>query len=598
MSPTVSARSRDLGPALQREATLLGVETTFTSAAGARVESDPQSVARVVDVLRADRRSDATSLLDEVIIAGGPADVRVACPDLDRFDDAELALADGTVLARRDIAGSWPTLPLGCHELAVAASGGAQARATVVVAPETMPTMTGRRSGLFTPAFGLWSNDDPLPAYHHLGDLAAALAARRVDVLFTLPLYDLFLDEPFDPSPYSPVSRLHWNEVYLDDASLPPWPLPATVHDPRVDLASLAVRRRAQLLAAASQLLPTVTDELDSFAAQRPDVVGYARFRTATAPAGDHPTALVERSHVLAQFLAHRQLSSAATRGASLGLDLPVGSHRAGYETWAHPGLFAEGFSVGAPPDPLALDGQDWGFPPQLPGAARRSGYDLWRRLVERASEHAGVVRIDHVMAVHRLWWIPPGEPSSRGVYVRYPADELLAVIAAGAAVHGTVVVGENLGTVPSEVDEAMARWEMLGMYEEGFHLDDGTLPVVPARSVAGIRTHDMPAFATAIGAVEAPAHRAAMPPGRRWDDPGDAVELVLERLAASDAALVVADLDDLTGGTEPHNEPGRPGPSTWRRRLAAPFDKVLAGGDVERRLGMITTRRATEATR
>ena len=119
--------------------------------------------------------------------------------------------------------------------------------------------------------------------------------------------------------------------------------------------------------------------------ARRPDVVDFARFRALHPDAADvgAPTPLVERSHLLAQYLADRQLAAVEGDGrAALALDLPIGSHVAGYETWAHGDLFAAGMTVGAPPDEFFADGQDWGFPPQLPFAGRRDGHSLWRRLV------------------------------------------------------------------------------------------------------------------------------------------------------------------------------------------------------------------------
>jgi 4-alpha-glucanotransferase len=161
-------------------------------------------------------------------------------------------------------------------------------------------------------------------------------------------------------------------------------------------------------------------------------------------------------------------------------------------------------------------------------------------------------------------------------VYVRYPREELLAVIAAEAARTATTIVGENLGTVPEQVTEALERWKVIGMFEEQFHLyDRNTLPPVPADSVAGIRTHDMPAFAAAFG-----------------DDAADLLDAALERLARSDAFLVVADLDDLVGETAPHNVPGKVLPSTWRRRLRAPTSEVLADECVRRRLALLVDRK------
>jgi 4-alpha-glucanotransferase len=305
------------------------------------------------------------------------------------------------------------------------------------------------------------------------------------------------------------------------------------------------------------------------------------------------------RSHLLAQFLAEHQLAHVeSAESAKLALDLPIGSHPAGYERWAHGELFAAGMTVGAPPDEFFGDGQDWGFPPQLPAAGRRSGHRLWRRLVEFAGRHASILRVDHVMGVQRLWWIPEGMGAQQGAYVRYPREELLAVIAAEAARTATTIIGENLGTVPDEVTEALRRWHVLGMYEEQFALyHRDALPSIPADSVAGIRTHDMPAFAAAFdgdATGEQYDYRrlvAAAVGHPVGDGPADVLDAALERLAASDAFATVVDVDDLIGEIAPHNVPGRVLPSTWRRRLPRPASVVLSDLDVRRRVKLLSTR-------
>jgi 4-alpha-glucanotransferase len=207
------------------------------------------------------------------------------------------------------------------------------------------------------------------------------------------------------------------------------------------------------------------------------------------------------------------------------------------------------------------------------------------------------VLRIDHVMAVHRLWWIPRGMGAQEGAYVRYPAQELLAVIAAEAARSSTTIVGENLGTVPDEVTDALARWDVLGMYEEQFSMLAGRLTDIPARSLAGVRTHDMPAFAAAFedaDRIQRDTYRCLLadavghPVG---DGAGDLFDAVLERLAASDAFVVLADVDDLLGGHDAHNVPGRVLPSSWRRRLPRPMSAALADLDVRRRVKVLSTR-------
>ena len=315
-------------------------------------------------------------------------------------------------------------------------------------------------------------------------------------------------------------------------------------------------------------------------------------------PASEHSATpngddLVARSHVLAQYLADQQLRAIADDpdAAALALDLPIGSSPQGWEVWADPTMFANGATVGAPPDSFFADGQNWGFPPPLPAAMRASGHRLWRQLIERVGRYCDVLRVDHAMAIERLWWVPEGFSADRGVYVHYPREELLAVIAASAAAAGVTIVGEDLGTVPEEVSEAFERWDVLGMYEEQFHLDDDPLPHIPARTVAGIRTHDMEPIAELVATKDTAGYRARLGAAHgatidaTWSD---VVDQMLVRLAASDAYLVVADLDDLIGERRPHNLPGRVVDGLWSRRLDIPTSELLADPDVSRRLSIL----------
>lgn len=580
--------------ALRERAGQLGVETSYWDVAGGYHEASEATLRAIVDVLE----SDAASLAGDVapVVVGPPGHVFVGAAR-----DAELILDDGTALplAVDDRRVLLPAdLPIGCHRLALANGG-----VTVVVPPPAMPRAPALDGGasLFVPTYALWEATSPLPSFGHLGAFAAAVHRLGIDVVATLPLYAAFLDDPFDPSPYAPVSRLHWNELYLDDATLPAAPVPE--QHALVDWRHLAARRRRQLLDASRDLDPYIQAGIDRLVARRPDVVDFARFRAAHPDMVDTglPGALVERSHLLAQYLADRQLASVEGSGrAALALDLPIGSHVAGYETWAHGDLFAPGMTVGAPPDEFFADGQDWGFPPQLPCAGRRDGHSLWRRLVGHAGEHASVLRIDHVMGVHRLWWVPEGMGATEGAYVRYPREELLAVIAATATRTSTTIVGENLGTVPDELSAALDRWDMVGLYEEQFSLyHPHRLPPIPTRSVAGMRTHDMPAFAAAFsGDATGDVYDyrqllAAAVDHPVGDGAGDVLDAAMERLATSDAYLVVADLDDLLGETAPHNVPGKVLPSTWRRRLPRPTSTVVGDPDVRRRIKLLANRDA-----
>jgi 4-alpha-glucanotransferase len=581
---------------LRERAVRLGVETGYHDVEGTFHEAGDAVLERVVAALEADlaaARATAHIMAAVHLATGGPLRVGASVADaMMLIDDSPVDVTvrrDGDV----DVIDLPDDLPFGCHTLQLTTAAG-PAECLVVVAPSSMPrdgALAGR-SGLFVPAYALWDHDRPLPSFGHLADLAAKLPQFGVDVLTTLPLYAAFLDEPFDPSPYSPISRLHWNELYLDDGTLPPAPLPPMGE--LVDWAALAVRRRRQLIDATEQLSESQHTALAAFAAAHPDVGSYARFRAQRESAGGLDALVVEQSHVLAQFLADEQLAAirpANGGSAALALDLPIGSHPEGYEVWANPGLFARDMAIGAPPDTFFREGQNWGFPPQLPAAMHASGYQLWRQLIARVGRHADVLRIDHAMAIHRLWWVPEGFSADQGVYVRYPRETLLAVIAAEAAAAGVTIVGEDLGTVPEEVSEAFQRWDVIGMYEEQFHLTDSVLPHIPARSVAGIRTHDMPALAEVMATTDTSGYRERLGAahGCEIDDTWPVVlEQMLRRLAASEAYLIVADLDDFIGETRPHNLPGRVVPGLWQRRLDRSISEVLADPDVCHRLSIL----------
>ncbi len=384
-------------------------------------------------------------------------------------------------------------------------------------------------------------------------------------------------------------------------------------------------------------VVPAVAADVAAFAAAEPDVVDYARFRAhveRTGSAPPHDTRLEQPvadpavgRHVLGQLVVGRQLdeldAALARRGQTLALDLPVGSHPGGHEAWQRHRSFALGAAVGAPPDDFFVGGQNWGFAPLHPERARADGHQVWHDVIDAVARRCGLLRIDHVMALHRLWWIPDGADATEGAYVRFAPEELWATVATTSVLRDTVVVGEDLGTVPDEVAEARRRWAVLGMVEEQFvadRPDPVDLPVVPADVVAGVRTHDMMPFAAFVtgsdGDLRAslgidapdgsdPAERAArLAAWRRLlaielgrsvgDDPREMFAAALERLGASEAAIVVADIDDLCGLTLPHNVPGVPGyPGAWSRRTDGDVDDLIADPRVAELLGVLTTARA-----
>jgi 4-alpha-glucanotransferase len=183
--------------------------------------------------------------------------------------------------------------------------------------------------------------------------------------------------------------------------------------------------------------------------------------------------------------------------GMRVGLDLAVGVHPDGYDIWSRQSLFAGAMSVGAPPDQGFPSGQDWGFPPVLPGASRLEGHRYLAASIAHQAGLAGVLRVDHIMALTRLYWIPHGMGLHEGTYVSYPAEELFAILTLESNRHQCEIVGENLGTVPPEIDEALPRHRIWGMYLAEFQASGGPEIAPPTGAdVAMVGTHDTPTFA------------------------------------------------------------------------------------------------------
>jgi 4-alpha-glucanotransferase len=451
---------------------------------------------------------------------------------------------------------------------------------------------------------------------------------------------------------------------------------------PLVDYPRLATLKRRVLEEMAAWCFASPgprRQELESHAAAHPRLADYAAFRAVGDRRGESwqswPQRLREgslapadydeedfRYHLWVQWAMERQLAEVASGGAdvdarqagvpapagqagapapggqpcrrpALYLDMPLGVHGSSYDVWRERDLFADGASAGAPPDVFFTRGQDWGFPPLRPERQRERGYDYLVASLRHHLRHAGMLRLDHVMQLHRLFWIPRGLPAAGGVYVRYPHEELYAVLSLESHRHQAMIVGENLGTVPQEVEESMARHGVLGMYVLQYELAPGGGGLrrdPPPSSVASLNTHDMPTFRgwwqerevddlEALGLFDArqlAEERQRRAEQRRqlvaaalawrpadWDGQGDPYALVLrgclEHLAASPARLVLVNLEDLWQETEPQNVPGtgseRP---NWRRKARLTFEEMTRRPEVAAMLGRVDRlRRALSRT-
>lgn len=425
----------------------------------------------------------------------------------------------GAVVAPLDLSRlAGDDVPPGWHRLTLEGAG-APDEARILSAPRC-PTPS-RRMGAFMPLHAVRTEQDwGIGTYTHLEQLGSWLSRLGIDLLATLPLYPAFLEPPADPSPYMPVSRLAYNEAFIDPLALPEFgacpdaqriwsgPLAARVRALRdtdlVPYEEVAVLLR-RVLEPMSRFvcgghMPARRAELERFAGRHPELRSYAAYRadrersTTGAGAGtghDGATAF----HLYCQWAAHAQMTAAAQR-LSLLADFPVGSHPDGFDPVWSPTSFVARVHGGAPPDAFFPGGQDWGFRPLHPERIREDGYAFLTAALDRAFRHAACVRIDHVMGLQRLYMIPDGT-EGRGAYVEYHAEEMHALVALEAHRHGCAVVGEDLGTVPPEVRPRLAREGILRTWVFQFESTESCpLPAPPDDCLAALGTHDLPRFA------------------------------------------------------------------------------------------------------
>lgn len=667
-----------------------GVQTSYNDAWGRYVEASPEALLGVLRALQApvDGMADVGAALRErheelagrmaepVVVAwDGHApsiEVRLAPGDagsgalawhLDlEGGERRAEVVDLDALPRTEGFGGRPgrrlslpePLPFGYHHLTLE-HGGRSAQTLVISAPGRCFTGDGKPFwGVFLPLYALrtsrsWGAGD----FSDLETLAEWTAGLGGGMVGILPILAAFLDEPCEPSPYAPASRLFWNELYLDPRRLPEFEdcaaarrlvesadfqreVEALRAAPRVDYPRLMALKRRVLEELALRCYSrggARLEELERFVAGKARLDDYAAFRAVGDRRGEPwqlwPERLREgtlapadcdeedrRYYLYTQWAAEQQIRALAKearrRGPGLYLDLPLGVHGSSYDVWRARDLFAVEASAGAPPDSLFTKGQDWGFPPLQPDRLRERGYDHLIECLRHHMTHAGLLRIDHVMQLHRLYWVPRGMGAAHGVYVTYPAEELYALLSLESHRHKALIVGENLGTVPGEVYEALDRHEILGMYVVQYELQPNSQGVrePPAKTAASLNTHDMPTFQgfrqardvedlESLGFFDAGqaqqererraairhSMEEALPPEERGKGAAtDAAVLHqrLEHLAASPARMMLVNLEDLWGETEPQNIPGthleRP---NWQRKARFSFEEFSTRADV-----------------
>lgn len=682
MPPTKKAR-----PAVDAElhelARLHGVETVYTDALGRQQEASADSLLQILralgaplthlaDVPQALRESRQTLWqrgLEPVALAwdGRPEPLllrlperttaqRAACrlrlegaeerrwdADLNALPITESARIEGVSFQARALA--LPEgLPPGYHRLEVEVEG-RNYSTFLISAPRRaygVEDEGNRRTwGVFLPLYAVhsersWGGGDFTDFRH----LLKWVHAHGGGVAATLPLMAAFLDEPFECSPYSPVSRLFWNELYVEVEGLPEL---AACPEARAILASAEFRREREALRAMPQVdyrrqmalkrrvLAALAHSFFAASSERrqafedyriahPQVEDYAAFRAVgerlRTPWPQWPVPLREgvlhpgdydeearRYHLYVQWVAEQQLRHLADEarrgGPGLYLDLPLGVNGQGYDVWRERDAFALAASGGAPPDVVFTKGQDWGFPPLHPQRIREQGYRYVLAYLRRQLAYAGILRIDHMPVFHRLFWIPHGLEARQGVYVRYPAEELYALFSLESHRHKAMLVGEDLGTVPPEVPQSMEQHNVHRMYVIQYEAQPDPkkpLPPVPAGSVAGVNTHDMPPFAAyfegkdiaereklgLLGEQNPEQEREKRQATREAliaflrreghlneeEDVRPVLHACLKHLASSSAGIVLVNLEDCWLETQPQNVPTTSGECpNWRNK-------------------------------
>jgi 4-alpha-glucanotransferase len=595
---------------------------------------------------------------------------------------------DGRWLTRRRL--PLPELPHGDHRLSLSMTALSFADGAIVATPgrchEPPSLVAGRRLwGIAVQLYTLRSRRNwGVGDFGDLETVVRRAAPAGASFVGLNPLHALFAANPAHCSPYSPSSRQFLNVLYISVPAVPEFAdcaaLKRLVAESRhqVELARLRAAERVDYVGVAALKLPALRELYREFVARgrvadSSRVQSFARFRTergealrrhalheaidahmrATDPAAwgwpawpaglRSPSSAETRDferrhadevgfHAWLQWVADEQLASAQQVARELGLELglygdyAVGVNPAGSETWSDQRVYRMQAAIGAPPDALALKGQDWGIPPQDPVALATDSYRPLRELLVANMRHFGALRIDHVMALFRQWWVPRGCGATDGVYVHYPLDDLVSVLALESERYRCLVVGEDLGTVPDEVRHAMARH---GVYHykvllfEKHHDGSFRLPGdYERRAIATVTTHDLPtlraywqgddiglrdslelfpgeeirqhviderardrrALLTALRASGLDAGGAA---DAGWTEAF--AELVQRYLARSAAALVVLQLEDLIGMTDPVNVPGTSDQyPNWQRKITADIEDIFERDSVARVLSAV----------
>jgi 4-alpha-glucanotransferase len=555
------------------------------------------------------------------VIGTPPADLEERAPIVARpgdsleVDEADVVCEDGEV---RHVDGELPAdFPLGYHWL----QSPEGRRRRLIVSPGRCWLPDDRAWGWAVQLYATRSR-----ASWGIGDLADLRAVRRMAAdqgagfLLINPLHAVAPTAGQEASPYLPATRRFRNPIYLRVSEVPGAEAVDLEEDtgralsegPLIDRDAIWARKREVLMRiffahgggeAFTRWREKQGQTLQDWAtwaaiAEEHGGDWHTWPEELRRPQGPELARYVEQHGAVVAFHAWLQWAlelqfTAATHGMTVIQDLPIGVAGGGADAWAWQEVLAEGVSVGAPPDAFNSQGQDWGSPPLTPWRLRDADYEPFIQSIRATMAGAGGLRIDHVMGLFRLWWVPAGGSAADGAYVRYPSEDLLDIVALESHRAQALVVGEDLGTVEDGVREAMAEHGVLSYRLLWF--EDDAPAEWPAEAMAAITTHDLPTVAGLWTGKDVEEQREygtgteeelergrtsllAHVPGLPDDAPVEqAVEQAHRLLARAPSMLLSATLEDAIGELRRPNMPGAGDRPNWSLPLSVLVDDLAA---------------------
>jgi 4-alpha-glucanotransferase len=647
------ARSNNVGEATQssvmqdifQEAVGAGIETEYWDGLGQLHKIDTEVLSRLLQALAAHENRSNRMLPRWVIVRGHTT------PEIRLDADEGLSLQWEVVSARKLAEGEAtspfltlpPWLPLGIYRLRVRA-GQVWDEAPLIVSPHHAydgdPGGPRRMWALAVQLYGVrshrnWGHGD-FSDLIALIDLAADLGASGVGLN---PVHACFDGRAQDPSPYFPSSRLFLNSLYVDVDAIPEFPglqaasLEEKLADLRsrsaIDYGGVAEAKLCGLRLAYENFLKRASMErrnaFTRFLADHPFPI--ARFgcfevlrRKFARPWWEWPDEWLRGDEIalerlrreqadvnffeFVQWVAHEQLEAcrarARERGMPIGLylDIAVGTRSDGFDAWCDQHAVLAGVAIGAPPDNLNTQGQNWGLAGFNPLGLEQQRFEPFYRLLQAAMQYAGAVRLDHVLGLQRLYLIPHGVAASQGAYIRLPFHALLATAALASVQNRCLVIGEDLGTVPENFRETLADWDIWSYQVMLFERTAEGAFAAPEsyreNALVTFATHDLPTFAGWQTYHDLAIKRALnMDPGESDSERTRALDLlrdalarhgveatgfaaVVKYLAQTPSRLLVISMEDLLGVREQVNLPGTTDEHpNWRQPLPVTLEEL-----------------------